>query len=546
MAAKEIKFNDEARRGLQAGVDKLADTVKVTLGPKGRNVVLEKKWGSPTITNDGVTIAKDIELDDPFENMGAQLAREVANKTQDVAGDGTTTATVLAQAMVADGLRLVTAGANPMEMRRGIEEAVKAVVSSIEELATPVSSNDRADIAYVAANVGDDAEIGAHIADAMQKVGNEGVITVEDSQTFGLDLEFTEGMQFDKGYISPYFITDAERQEVVLEDPYVLIANQKISSVQDLVPVLEKVMQTGKPVLIIAEDVEGEALATLVVNKIRGTFNSVAVKAPGFGERRKAQLQDIAILTGATVISEEVGLKLEGVTIEMMGTARKIVITKDDTTIIEGAGSKADVDARVKQIRQEIENSDSDWDSEKLSERLAKLSGGVAVIKVGAATEVELKERKHRIEDAILATRAAVDEGIVPGGGVALLRSQSAIDKLRGKSDDWKAGRQIVRRALEAPIRQIAVNAGHEGGVVVDKVKNEQNGNEGFNAATGVYEDLIAAGIIDPAKVTRSTVQNAASIAALLITTEALVAEKPEDAPAMPGGGHEPGGGMDF
>ncbi len=546
MAAKEIKFNDEARRGLQAGVDKLADTVKVTLGPKGRNVVLEKKWGSPTITNDGVTIAKDIELDDPFENMGAQLAKEVANKTQDVAGDGTTTATVLAQAMVADGLRLVTAGANPMEMRRGIEEAVKVVVSSIEELATPVSSNDRDAIAYVAANVGDDAEIGAHIADAMQKVGNEGVITVEDSQTFGLDLEFTEGMQFDKGYISPYFITDAERQEVVLEDPYVLIANQKISSVQDLVPVLEKVMQTGKSVLIIAEDVEGEALATLVVNKIRGTFNSVAVKAPGFGERRKAQLQDVAILTGATVISEEVGLKLEGVTIEMMGTARKIVITKDDTTIIEGAGSKADVDARVKQIRQEIENSDSDWDSEKLSERLAKLSGGVAVIKVGAATEVELKEKKHRIEDAILATRAAVDEGIVPGGGVALLRSQSAIDKLRGKSDDWKAGRQIVRRALEAPIRQIAVNAGHEGGVVVDKVKNEQNGNEGFNAATGVYEDLIAAGIIDPAKVTRSTVQNAASIAGLLITTEALVAEKPEDAPAMPGGGHEHGGGMDF
>ena len=546
MAAKEIKFNDEARRGLQAGVDKLADTVKVTLGPKGRNVVLEKKWGSPTITNDGVPIAKDIELDDAFANMGARLPREAAHTSQDEPGAGSTTATVLAQAMVADGLRLVTAGANPMEMRRGIEEAVKAVVSSIEELATPVSSNDRDAIAYVAANVGDDAEIGAHIADAMKKVGNEGVITVEDSQTFGLDLEFTEGMQFDKGYISPYFITDAERQEVVLEDPYVLIANQKISSVQDLVPVLEKVMQTGKPVLIIAEDVEGEALATLVVNKIRGTFNSVAVKAPGFGERRKAQLQDVAILTGATVISEEVGLKLEGVTIEMMGTARKIVITKDDTTIIEGAGSKADVDARVKQIRQEIENSDSDWDSEKLSERLAKLSGGVAVIKVGAATEVELKERKHRIEDAILATRAAVDEGIVPGGGVALLRSQSAIDKLRGKSDDWKAGRQIVRRALEAPIRQIAVNAGHEGGVVVDKVKNEQNGNEGFNAATGVYEDLIAAGIIDPAKVTRSTVQNAASIAALLITTEALVAEKPEDAPAMPGGGHEPGGGMDF
>jgi chaperonin GroEL len=546
MAAKEIHFQDEARRGLQAGVDKLADTVKVTLGPKGRNVVLEKKWGAPTITNDGVTIAKEIELDDPFENMGAQLAKEVANKTNDVAGDGTTTATVLAQAMVTDGLRLVTAGANPMEMRRGIEEAVEAVVGAIEELATPVGSKDRDSIAYVAANSAADPEIGGHIADAMRKVGNEGVITVEDSQTFGVDLEFTEGMQFDKGYISPYFITDADRQEAVLEDPYILIANQKIGSVQDLVPVLEKVMQTSRSVLIISEDVEGEALATLVVNKIRGTFNSVAVKAPGFGERRKAQLQDVAILTGATVISEEVGLKLDGVTIEMLGTARKVVITKDDTTIVEGAGTKADVEARVKQIRQEIENSDSDWDKEKLSERLAKLSGGVAVIKVGAATEVELKEKKHRIEDAIQATRAAVEEGIVPGGGVALLRSQAAIDKLRGKTDDWKAGRQIVRRALESPIRQISVNAGYEGGVVVDKVKNEHEGNEGFNAATGEYEDLIAAGIIDPAKVTRSTLQNAASIAALIVTTEALVAEIPEDAPAMPGGGHEHDGGMGF
>ncbi|NHZ70843.1 MAG: chaperonin GroEL [Proteobacteria bacterium] len=546
MAAKELKFNDEARRGLQAGVDKLADTVKVTLGPKGRNVVLEKKWGSPTITNDGVTIAKEIELDDPFENMGAQLAKEVANKTNDVAGDGTTTATVIAQAMVADGLRLVTAGANPMEMRRGIEEAVTSVVASIEELATPVSSDDRDAIAYVASNSAADAAIGLPIADAMRKVGNEGVITVEDSQTFGVDLEFTEGMQFDKGYISPYFITDADRQEAVLDDPYILIANSKIGSVQDLVPVLEKVMQSGKSVLIIAEDIEGEALATLVVNKIRGTFNSVAVKAPGFGERRKAQLQDIAILTGATVISEEVGLKLDGVTLDMLGTARKVVISKDDTTIVEGAGSQADVEARVKQIRQEIDNSDSDWDREKLSERLAKLSGGVAVIKVGAATEVELKEKKHRIEDAIQATRAAVDEGIVPGGGVALLRSQGAVDKLRGKSDDWKAGRQIVRRALESPIRQIAINAGFEGGVVVDKVLNEHEGNEGFNAATGVYEDLIKAGIIDPAKVTRSTLQNAASIAALLITTEALVAELPEEAPAMPGGGHEHGGGMDF
>jgi len=545
MAAKEIHFNDEARRGLRSGVDKLADTVKVTLGPKGRNVVLEKKWGAPTITNDGVTIAKEIELDDAFENMGAQLAKEVANKTNDVAGDGTTTATVLAQAMVTDGLRLVTAGANPMEMRRGIEEAVDAVVAAIEDLATPIGSKDRDSIAYVAANSAADAEIGGNIADALRKVGNEGVITVEDSQTFGVELEFTEGMQFDKGYISPYFITDPDRQEAVLEDPYILIANQKIGSVQDLVPVLEKVMQTGKPVLIVSEDVEGEALATLVVNKIRGTFNSVAVKAPGFGERRKAQLQDIAILTGATVISEEVGLKLESVTIDMMGTARKVVISKDDTTIVEGAGSKADVEARVKQIRQEIENSDSDWDREKLAERLAKLSGGVAVIKVGAATEVELKEKKHRIEDAIQATRAAVDEGIVPGGGVALLRSQSAIDKLRGKSDDWKAGRQIVRRALESPIRQISINAGYEGGVVVDKVKNEHEGNEGFNAATGEYEDLFAAGVIDPAKVTRSTLQNAASIAALIVTTEALVAEIPEDAPAMPGG-HEHGGGMDF
>jgi chaperonin GroEL len=545
MAAKELKFNDEARRGLQSGVDQLADTVKVTLGPKGRNVVLEKKWGAPTITNDGVTIAKEIELDDPFENMGAQLAREVANKTNDVAGDGTTTATVIAQAMVQEGLRLVTAGANPMEMRRGIEEAVEAVVKSIATLALPVSSDDLDAIAYVASNSAADVSIGRPIADAMHKVGNEGVITVEDSQTFGVELEFTEGMQFDKGYISPYFITDPDRQEAVLDDPYILIANQKISSVQDLVPVLEKVMQSSKPLLVIAEDIDGEALATLVVNKIRGTFTSVAVKAPGFGERRKAQLQDIAILTGATVISEEVGLKLDGVTIDMLGTARRIVVTKDDTTVIEGAGTEADVDSRVKQIRQEIENSDSDWDTEKLSERLAKLSGGVAVIKVGAATEVELKEKKHRIEDAIQATRAAVDEGIVPGGGVALLRSQAAVDKLRGKSDDWKAGRQIVRKALESPIRQIAVNAGYEGGVIVDKVKNDHEGNEGFNAATGVYEDLIAAGIIDPAKVTRSTVQNAASIAALLITTEALVAEMPEDAPAMPGG-HDHDGGMGF
>jgi chaperonin GroEL len=544
MAAKELRFNEEARRGLQAGVDKLADTVKVTLGPKGRNVVLEKKWGAPTITNDGVTIAKEIELDDPYENMGAQLAKEVANKTNDVAGDGTTTATVLAQAMVQDGLRLVAAGANPMEMKTGIEEAVARVVENIAEGATPVSSDDKGAIAYVAANSAADKVIGERIADAMHKVGNEGVITVEDSQTFGVELEFTEGMQFDKGYISPYFITDPDRQEAVLEDPYLLIANSKIGSVQDMLPILEKVMQAGKPLLIIAEDVEGEALATLVVNKIRGTFLSVAVKAPGFGERRKAQLQDLAILTGATVISEEVGLKLDSVTMDLLGKARKVVISKDNTTIVEGTGSHADVEARVKQIRQEIENSDSDWDREKLAERLAKLSGGVAIIKVGAATEVELNEKKHRIEDAIQATRAAVEEGIVPGGGVALLRSGDAIDKLRGGTDDVKAGRQLVKRALEAPLRQISVNAGYEGGVVVNKVLNECAGNEGFDAATGEYTDLIEAGIIDPAKVTRSTLQNAASIAALLVTTEALVAEQKEDASPMAAGGHDHAGGM--
>ncbi len=545
MAAKDLKFSDEARRGLQTGVDKLADAVKVTLGPKGRNVVLEKKWGAPTITNDGVTIAKEIELDDPWENMGAQLAKEVANKTNDVAGDGTTTATVLAQAMVQDGLRLVAAGSNPMEMRLGMEEAVNKVVEAIEEMALPVSADDHAAIAYVAANSAADRVIGERIADAMQKVGNEGVITVEDSQTFGVELEFTEGMQFDKGYISPYFITDPDRQEAVLEDPYILIANTKISNVQDLLPVLEKVMQAGKPLLIIAEDVEGEALATLVVNKIRGTFLSVAVKAPGFGERRKAMLQDIAILTGGTVISEEVGLKLESVTVDLLGRARKVVVTKDTTTIVEGAGSAEDVQARIKQIKKEIENSDSDWDREKLSERLAKLSGGVAVIKVGAATEVELKEKKHRIEDAIMATRAAVEEGIVPGGGVALLRSDAAVDKLRGGTDDVKAGRQIVKRALEAPLRQIAYNAGYEGGVVVERVRGEENMKFGFNAATGEYEDLIEGGIIDPAKVTRSTLQNAASIAALLITTEALVAEQKEEAPAM-AAGHDHGGDMGF
>jgi chaperonin GroEL len=544
MAAKELKFSEEARRGLQAGVDKLADTVKVTLGPKGRNVVLEKKWGAPTITNDGVTIAKEIELEDPYENMGAQLAKEVANKTNDVAGDGTTTATVLAQAMVTDGLRLVAAGSNPMEMKLGIEDAVAKVVETIAEQATPVDSEARDQIAYVAANSAADKTIGERIADALQKVGNEGVITVEDSQTFGVDLEFTEGMQFDKGYISPYFITDPDRQEAVLEDPYVLIANQKISSVQDMLPVLEKIMQTGKPVLVLCEDVEGEALATLVVNKIRGTFASAAVKAPGFGERRKAMLQDIAILTGATVISEEVGLKLENVTVDLLGRARKIVITKDDTTIVEGSGSHEEVEARVKQIRQEIENTDSDWDREKLSERLAKLSGGVAVIKVGAATEVELKEKKHRIEDAIQATKAAVEEGIVPGGGVALLRAQTAVDKLRGGTNDIKAGRMIVQKSLEAPLRQIAVNSGHEGGVVVERVR-EMSGAEGFDAAIGEYGDLMQAGIIDPAKVTRSTLQNAASIAALVVTTEALVAEEPEEVAAAAGHGHaDPGMGM--
>ncbi|MDH5616426.1 MAG: chaperonin GroEL, partial [Acidimicrobiia bacterium] len=526
MAAKELRFNEEARRGLQAGVDKLADTVKVTLGPKGRNVVLEKKWGSPTITNDGVTIAKEIELDDPYENMGAKLAYEVANKTNDVAGDGTTTATVLAQSLVREGLRQVAAGANPMDLKRGIESAVEAVVGSIGALAKDIETGDQiAHVASISAN--NDNTIGKVIAQAFEQVGKDGVITVEEGQTFGLELEFTEGMQFDKGYISPYFITDADRQEAVLEDPYILIANQKISSVNDLLPVLEKVMQTGKGVLVLSEDLEGEALATLVVNKIRGTFSSIAVKAPGFGERRKAMLQDIAILTGGTVISEEVGLKLENVTTDMLGRARKIVVSKDDTTIVDGAGTEGDVKARIKQIEREIENTDSDWDREKLQERLAKLSGGVVVIKVGAATEVELKEKKHRIEDAVSATRAAVEEGIVPGGGVALLRAAAAVEKLRGGNVDEKTGRKLVLRSLEEPLRQIATNAGYEGGVVVERVRAGE-GNFGFNAATGVYEDLMAAGVIDPAKVTRSTLQNAASIAALLLTTEALVAEQKE------------------
>ncbi len=545
MAAKELRFNEEARKGLQAGVDKLADTVKVTLGPKGRNVVLEKKWGSPTITNDGVTIAKEIELEDPYENMGAKLAYEVANKTDNVAGDGTTTATVLAQAMVKEGLRQVAAGANPMELKRGIESAVEIAVKSIGDQARDIETSEEiAHVASISAN--NDPSIGQTIADAMDRVGKDGVITVEEGQTFGLELEFTEGMQFDKGFINFYFITDADRQEAVLEDPYILIANQKISSVNDLVPVLEKVMQSGKSVLVIAEDVEGEALATLVVNKIRGTFSSVAVKAPGFGERRKAMLQDIAILTGGTVISEEVGLKLENVTLDMLGRARKVVVAKDNTTIIDGDGTEADVKARIKQIEREIENTDSDWDKEKLQERLAKLSGGVVVIKAGAATEVELKEKKHRIEDAVQAARAAVEEGVVPGGGVALLRAQTAIDKVRGGTDDEKAGRSIVRKAMEEPLRQIAVNAGYEGGVVVERVRAAE-GSSGFNAATGEYGDLVADGVIDPAKVTRSTLQNAASIAALLLTTEALVAEEKEPVPAMPGGGHgHDGGGMDF
>jgi chaperonin GroEL len=543
MAAKELRFDEEARRGLEAGVNKLADVVKVTLGPKGRNVVLEKKWGAPTITNDGVTIAKEVELDDAWENMGAQLAKEVATKTNDVAGDGTTTATVLAQAMVREGLRNVAAGANPMDLKRGIEQAVEKVVEFIGDFSRTIETSD--EVAAVAAISAADQTIGKKIAEAMDKVGKDGVITVEEGQTFGIELEFTEGMQFDKGYISPYFITDPDRQEAVIEDPYILIANQKIGSVNDLLPVLEKVMQTGKPLVVLAEDIEGEALATLVVNRIRGTFSSVAMKAPGFGERRKAMLQDIAILTGGTVISEEVGLKLDGVTVDMLGHARRVVVTKDDTTVIDGAGSETDVQARIKQIEREIENTDSDWDSEKLQERLAKLSGGVVVIKVGAATEVELKEKKHRIEDAVSATRAAVEEGIVPGGGVPLLRAQEAIDKLRGGNDDEKTGRIIVRRSLEEPLRQIAVNAGYEGGVVVEHVRNSE-GLSGFNAAKGEYEDLMKAGIIDPAKVTRSTVQNASSIAALLLTTEALIAEQKEDAPALPGGGHEHGGGMDF
>jgi chaperonin GroEL len=545
--AKILSFSEDARKRLEKGVNKLADAVKVTLGPRGRNVVIDKKWGAPTITKDGVTVAREIELEDAYENMGAQLAKEVATKTNDVAGDGTTTATVLAQAIVKEGLRNVAAGANPMSLKRGIDKAVERVVEEIAAQARDIETQDEiAQVAAISAN--NEPEIGRILADAMDKVGKDGVITVEESQTFGMELDFVEGMQFDKGYISPYMVTDPERMEVVFEDPYILVANQKISAVQDLLPVLEKVMQGGRPLIIIAEDVEGEALATLVVNKIRGTFQSAAVKAPGFGERRKAMLQDIAILTGGQVISEEVGLKLETTTVDLLGRARKVVITKDDTTIVEGAGSDDDIKGRINQIKAEIDKTDSDWDREKLQERLAKLSGGVAVVKVGAATETELKEVKHRIEDALSATRAAVEEGIVAGGGTALLQAEAVIDKLDLVGDE-ATGARIIRTALQSPMYWIANNAGLEGSVVVEKVRTMTPG-EGLNALTGEYEDLVKAGVIDPAKVTRSALQNAASIAGLLLTTEALVADKPEPESAAAGGGHDHGmggmGGMDF
>ena len=535
--AKLISFDEEARRALERGMNKLADAVRVTLGPKGRNVVLDKKWGAPTITNDGVSIAKDIDLEDPFERIGAELVKEVAKKTDEVAGDGTTTATVLAWAMVREGLKNVAAGANPMSLKKGIETGVEAAVASLHDLAKPADTKEQ--IAQVASISAADDEIGAMIADAIDKVGKDGVITVEESQSFGMEMDLVEGMRFDKGFIAPYFATDTERMEAVLENAYILLVSNKITSVRDVLPVLEKVMQSGRPLLIIAEDIEGEALATLVVNKIRGTFKSVAVKAPGFGERRKAMLQDIAILTGATVISEEIGLKLETADVEMLGSARKIVVTKDETTIVEGAGSEDDIKGRINQIKAEIDNTDSDYDREKLQERLAKLSGGVAVIKVGAATEVELKEKKHRIEDAVSTTKAAIEEGVVPGGGVALLRSQvrilEAADKLSG---DEATGARMVAKAVEAPLNQIAVNAGLEGGVIVDKVRNLKKATEGLNAATGDYEDLIKAGVIDAAKVTRSALQNAASIAALFLTTECVIVDKPEEkAAAMPGGG---------
>ena len=541
--AKSIAFNEEARRGLERGMNQLADAVKVTLGPKGRNVVLEKKWGAPTITNDGVSIAKEIELEEPYEKIGAELVKEVAKKTDDVAGDGTTTATVLAQALVREGLRNVAAGANPIELKRGIEKAVEAVSAQLLEMSKDVETKEQ--IAATAAISAADPTVGEIIAEAMDKVGKEGVITVEESNTFGLDLELTEGMRFDKGHISGYFVTDPERQETVLEDPYILVVNSKIASVKDLVPVLEKVMQSGKPLAIIAEDVEGEALATLIVNKVRGTFKSVAIKAPGFGDRRKAILADIAILTGGEVISEEVGLKLENADLSLLGTARKVVTTKDETTIVEGGGSADQIAGRVNQIRSEIENSDSDYDREKLQERLAKLAGGVAVIKVGAATEVELKERKHRIEDAVRNAKAAVEEGIVAGGGVALVQAgKAAFEKLELTGDE-ATGANIVKVAISAPLKQIAINAGLEGGVVAEKVAGLESG-WGLNAATGDYVDMIAEGIIDPAKVTRSALQNAASIAALFLTTEAVVADKPEPAGAAPSPGMDDMGGMGF
>jgi chaperonin GroEL len=537
---KILSFNEEARRALERGMNQLADAVKVTLGPKGRNVVLEKKWGAPTITNDGVSIAKEIDLEDPYERIGAELVKEVAKKTDDVAGDGTTTATVLAQAMVREGLRNVAAGANPIALKRGIEKAVESAVEAIRSTSREVEGREQiAQVASISAN--NDSEIGETIAEAMDKVGKDGVITVEESNTFGLELELVEGMRFDKGYISPYFVTDAERMEAVMDDPYILIANQKISAVKDLLPILEKVMQAGKSLLIVAEDVEGEALATLVVNKIRGTFKAAAVKAPGFGDRRKAMLQDIAILTGGQVVSEEIGLKLESVTLDMLGTARKVVVNKDDTTVVEGGGSADEITGRVNQIKAEIDRSDSDYDREKLQERLAKLAGGVGVIKVGAATEVELKEKKHRIEDAVQTTKAAVEEGVVAGGGVTLLQAREQLEKLELEGDE-ATGATIVKRALEEPLKVIAHNAGLEGGVVAEKVRTLGPG-EGLNAATGEYGDLFAAGVIDAAKVTRSALQNAASIAALFLTTEAIVADKPEKekAPAMPGGGD-----MDF
>jgi chaperonin GroEL len=528
---KMIAFDENARRSLERGMNQLADAVRVTLGPKGRNVVLDKKWGAPTITNDGVSIAKEIELEDPFEKIGAELVKEVAKKTDDVAGDGTTTATVR------EGLRNVAAGANPMSLKRGIEAGVEAAVASLKDISRETETKEQ--IAQVASISAADPEIGGLISEAIDKVGKDGVITVEESQTFGMDMELVEGMRFDKGYISPYFATDTERMEASLDDPYLLYVGSKISAVRDLLPLLEKVMQSGRPLVIVAEDVEGEALATLVVNKIRGTFKSVAVKAPGFGERRKAMLQDMAILTGGQVVTEEVGLKLENTTLDLLGRARKVVVTKDETTIVEGAGDDNDIKGRINQIKTEIENTDSDYDREKLQERLAKLSGGVAVIKVGAATEVELKEKKHRIEDAVSTTKAAVEEGVVPGGGVALLRSQSRIlDAAQKLEGDEATGARLVSRAVEEPLKQIAVNAGLEGGVVVEKVRSLSGPAEGLNAATGEYEDLFKAGVIDAAKVTRSALQNAASIAALFLTTEAVIVDKPEEsAPAMPGGG---------